>query len=135
MNARLTVLEPSIETDANGQMIEDWVGNMDLIHLNRSEKCVGRYTFGRPEGRKSAIDHVIVNTKMGECFRGMRVDENAEELNISDHNLIRSWFKVGRERGASWGKTKLEVGTWYSIDEVSLNKMEKDLEKRIRRPT
>ena len=82
-------------------MLEDWVNDLEMIHLNKSELCEGTYTYGRPGKPKSAIDHVIVNTKMGECFRGMRVDENAEELNISDHNLIRSWFKVGRERGAS----------------------------------
>ena len=65
-----------------------------MIHLNKSELCEGTYTYGRPGKPKSAIDHVIVNTKMGDCFKGMRVDKNAEELNISDHNLIRSWFKV-----------------------------------------
>ena len=112
-------------------MLEEWVNNQGLFHLNKSDLCEGVYTYGRPGKPKSAIDHVMVNTKMSECFRGMRVGENAEELNISDHNLIRSWFKVG----TSWRKTKLEERTWYSINEESLNKMEKDLEKRIRGPT
>ena len=41
MNARLTVLEPSIETDANGQMIEDWVGKMADTHSeNQREERV-----------------------------------------------------------------------------------------------
>ena len=90
---------------------------------------------GDQENQQSAIDHLIVNKKMGDCFKGMRVDENAEELNISDHNLIRSWFKIGRERGASWRKTRLEERTWYSKDEGSLKKMEGDLEPKIRGPT
>ena len=71
---------------------------------------------------------------MGESFKAMRIDENAEELNISDHNLIRSWFKIGRKGGTSWRKSKIEVRTWYSINAESLNKMEKDLEKRTRGP-
>ena len=98
INARLTILEPRIETDVNGNMIEDWITGKDMAHLNRSEKCGGIYTFGRPEGRRSAIDHVIVNQKLNNQFKGMRVDENGEELNISDHNLIRCWFKIGREK-------------------------------------
>ena len=64
MNARMSILEPNIETDANGAMIEEWITGMDMTHLNRSDKCVGKFTFGRPEERKSAIDHVIVNSKL-----------------------------------------------------------------------
>ena len=125
MNARLTILEPSIETDANGQMIEEWVGNMDLIHLNRSEKCVGRYTFGKPEGRKSAIDHVIINTKLNENFKGIRIDENGEEINISDHNLVRTWFKIGRINRADWKKPETEFRKWYTLDQEALGKWRK----------
>ena len=75
-----------------------------MRHLNKSEQCEGVYTYGRIGGPRSAIDHVLVNTKIMECFRGMRIDEDAEELNISYHNLLRSWYKIGRENGASWKK-------------------------------
>ena len=91
-NARMRELEPRIrQSDENGKMIEEWVMEKGLHHLNQQPNCRGLYTFGKSEKAKSAIDHVLVNTKMSDCFRGMRVDENAEELNISDHNLIRSW--------------------------------------------
>lgn len=116
-------------------MLENWVNNLGMIHLNKSELCDGVYTYGTPGKPKSAIDNVIVNTKMGECFKGMRIDENAEELNISDHNLIRSWYKVGRENGISWRKAKYEERTWYAKDEKSLKKMEVELEQTIRGPT
>ena len=72
---------------------------------------------------------------MMECFRGMRIDEDAEELNISDHNLLRSWYKIGRENGASWKKTRYEERTWYAKDEESLKNMERELEQMIRGPT
>ena len=77
---------------------------------------------------------MLINTKMGECFKGMRIDENAE-LNISDHNLLRSWYKLERENGTSWKKTRYEERTWYAKDEESLKRMEKELEGMIRGPT
>merc|ERR1712121_329988 len=104
MNARMSILETNIETDANGIMIEEWISGKDMTHLNRTEKCIGKFTFGRPEGRRSAIDHVLVNNKLYEDFKGMTIDENGEEINISDHNLVRSWFKVGREKPGIWNK-------------------------------
>jgi len=27
----------------------------------------------------------------------MNIDENAKEINMSEHNLMRAWFKIGRE--------------------------------------
>ena len=98
INARLRILEPGIENDINGKMIEEWITGKNLIHLNRSEKCRGTYTFGRPEGRRSAVDYIIVNQEMSIKYKGMRIDENGEELNISDHNLVRCWFRLGRDK-------------------------------------
>ena len=44
-NGRLTKLNPSIMTDVNGKMIEDWTVNFDLHHLNITEQCTGTYKF------------------------------------------------------------------------------------------
>ena len=115
-------------------MIEEWVTGKDMIHLNRSEKCIGKYTFGRPEGRRSAIDHVMVNQELNNQFKGMTVDENGEELNISDHNLVRCWFKIGREKPKNWKDYKTEYREWYTLDPKALGEMEKELEKRTRGP-
>ena len=39
-------------------MIEKWEEHKGMHHLNRSEKCTGTYTYGRPEGpNKSANNH------------------------------------------------------------------------------
>ena len=107
---------------------------MDLTHLNRSEKCVGKYTFGRPEGRKSAIDHVMVNTKLNGQFKGITIDENGEEINISDHNLVRTWFKIGREKAGDWKKSETEYRKWYTLEQDALEKMEREVESRINGP-
>ena len=46
----------------------------------------------------------------------MTVDENGEEINISDHNLVRTWFKIGRLNGADWKKPETEFRKWYTLD-------------------
>ena len=45
INGRMTKLEPHIDTNFNGQMIEDWTINFNLHHLNQTEDCIGTYTF------------------------------------------------------------------------------------------
>ena len=134
LNARLRALEPGIDTDVNGRMIESWVTDRNLSHLNNTDKCEGKYTFGNPGGRRSAVDHILVNGEMQQNYRGMRVDENKEELNISDHNLLRCWFKLGRTETTKWEKKKTETRIWYTHDHIALEKMEKDLERRVRGP-
>ena len=124
LNARLRILEPGIETDINGRMIETWVVEKNLQHLNRSEKCVGTYTFGKPGGRRSAVDHILINEDLQSEFKGMQIDENREELNISDHNLVRCWFKIGREKPEKWKKYKTEYREWYSLEPKALEEME-----------
>ena len=83
-NGRLKRLEPNIETDSNGKMVEEWTGKHNLHHLNLSDKCIGKYTFHNSFG-KSAIDHILVNDRLVEGFKGMFIDEEKELLNISDH--------------------------------------------------
>ena len=75
--------------DKNGELIEEWINQLGLHHLNQTNQCEGTYTYGRPGGPRSAIDHLLVNSKLREQYKGMRIDENAEEQDISDHNLIR----------------------------------------------
>ena len=131
MNGRLKSLEPHVDTDSNGKMVEEWTEKFNLHHLNLSEKCTGVYTFHNNVGKKSAIDHVLVNGKMMEGFKGMQIDENKELLDISDHCLVRPWFNVGDEERIDWKKTKYEQIEWIKKDPYSLKAMEEDLLPRI----
>ena len=79
LNGRLNKLEPNIDTDENGKMIEEWIQEQGLHHLNQSSRCTGVYTYGRPNGPRSAVDHILVNSLMEEGFRGMSIDENVEK--------------------------------------------------------
>ena len=90
---RLTSLEPNIVTDVNGRMLEDWVNKLDMHHLNLTEQCTGTYTF-RSKNDKSAIDHILVNEQLFEKYLGMHIDEDKMQLDISDHSVVRAWFKL-----------------------------------------
>ena len=71
---------------------------------------------------------------MESTFKGMMIDEVAEELDISDHKLVRTWFKIGRTEHTIWEKTKYEIREWYKKDEESLKRMEEDLVTRLNGP-
>ena len=109
-NDRIKTLEPNIETDENGNMIEEWVSKYNLNHLNQTEECLGTYTFETKNG-KSAIDHILINEKHFEGYKGMHVDEDKALLRISDHNLVRAWFKVGPTSKPRGKKVKQKVIT------------------------
>ena len=108
-NGRLTKLEPSIVTDANGKMIEKWTEQFDIYHLNTSENCTGTYTFQSLNGQ-SAIDHILTNKALLENFISMYIDEDKSMLNISDHNLVRVWFKISNNNSKpNWKKPTKNV--------------------------
>ena len=105
-------------------MIEDWTTNFDLHHLNLIDQCKGTYTFNSNKG-KSAIDHALVNGTLLESYIGMYIDEEKIMLNISDHCLVRIWFKLGtNNERINWKKTNTKVIKWIGKDEKSLKKFE-----------
>merc|ERR1711909_46617 len=99
------------------------MGKLGMHHLNQSDKCTGTFTYGE-EGGRSAVDHIIVNGKLMEKFKGMHIDEDRIDLNISDHNLVRAWFNIGIQEEIRWKKLKYETIEWYKRDQDSLRKME-----------
>ena len=133
-NGRIKTLEPNIETDENGSMLEQWVPKFYLNHLNLTEDCKGTYTFESKNG-KSAIDHILTNDKLYESYRGMHIDEERAILNISDHNLVRAWFKIGPSSKPRWRKSKSKMITVMKKDEESLNQCKEALKKHIGKST
>ena len=124
INGRLTRLEPSIATDTNGKMLEEWTLKFDLHHLNLTENCMGTYTFNSNKGR-SAIDHILVNSLLFANYKGMHIDEDKLLLNISDHCMVRAWFRLGtNEEKSNWKKAKTKEIQWIGKDEKSLKKFE-----------
>ena len=120
-NGRLTRLEPTIITDANGKMLEKWTEKYDMFHLNTQDNCNGTYTFHSLNG-KSAIDHVLTNKTLLDKHISMYIDEERKMLNISDHNLVRIWFKLGNENSKQkWKKKKTpRTITWIGREKDRL---------------
>ena len=116
-NGRISRIEPNIVTDANGKMLENWVEEYDLHHLNLSDRCTGKYTFHSPNG-KSAIDHVLINNELAANFIGMHIDEDRTMLSISDHSLVRVWFRLKNDiYPVKWNQKKYKTITWISKEE------------------
>ena len=113
LNGRLKVLEPHIETDINGKIIEDWTERLRMHHLNQSTKFTWTYTYGEEGGRRSEVDHIIVNGRLMKKIKGMFIDEDKIDLDISDHNLIRAWFNMGVSEEIKWKKPRYEIIEWY----------------------
>merc|ERR1711888_328387 len=131
INGRLKSLEPHIRaSDANGRMVESWTEKRDLIHLNAMESCIGRYTFKSQNG-KSAIDHVLVNEIMASRHISMWIDEDKTMLDISDHNLVRIWFKLGNDNHNVKKKIPRKRVTWISRNPVNILRCVSNFKARI----
>ena len=46
----------------------------------------------------------MVNEVMFENYKGIHVDEGMIVLDISDHCLVRAWFKLGTINRTNWKK-------------------------------
>jgi len=79
-NGRMKALEPKIESDQNGKIIENWINIQGMHHLNQTENCIGKYTYGRPGKPWSAIDHILINNIKEQTYKVMEIDENLEQL-------------------------------------------------------
>ena len=82
--------------DRNGEMVLDWLLEYDLILLNGDSKCVGQYTWGTQE-QQNAIDFVLVNKEMHKHLSEMRIDEEKQVIDLSDHNLVTVVFKATKK--------------------------------------
>merc|ERR1712121_211859 len=93
--------------------------------------CIGTYTFESKNG-KSAIDHILTNDKLYESYRGMHIDEDRAILNISDHNLVRAWFRIGPSSKPKWTMKKLKTSVNHHLRKRKKLKVGKKGNKIIR---
>ena len=127
-NGRLQSIEPDIrQNDSNGNMIENWTSKYNLNHLNQTEECQGTFTFNTNNGQ-SAIDHILVNNRLFTDYKGMHIDVEKILLNISDHCLVRAWFKIGPSPKTHWKKPKAKIITYIKKMKNPMNFSEKPLE-------
>ena len=72
---------------------------------------------------------------MFEGYKGMHINEDKTLQRISDHNLVRAWFKIGLSSKPRWMKTKPKVITVVKKDKESLTHCREVLRKQIGKNT
>ena len=104
-NAHVKMLEPERNQDDSGDIITAWVDSdkIDLMLLNAdTTKCEGLYTRTEKDS-KSAIDLVLVNSRMYNLCKKMNIDEEKDIISFSDHNLIEIKLNLGVKVNKSFG--------------------------------
>ena len=95
-NGHIGIIKETRPLDKNGKMILRWLDDYNLTLLNLDEKCEGAFTRTIKD-QKSIVDYVLINKKMYNRFKEMKIDENKEIYDRSDHNLITVNFMVKNE--------------------------------------
>ena len=68
----------------------------NLILLNDDTRCAGTYTWSRAP-QKSFIDYTLMNQEMFNMYTSLYIDENQENIDISDHNLLTLNFTINNK--------------------------------------
>ena len=111
-------------------MIEEWVSNFNMVHLNQQKECEGTYTFSTKNG-KSAIDHILVNNDLYTKFKGMHIDEDKLLLDFSDHCLVRAWFKINPSNKIKKEKTIYKNLSWIKKDQESYERFKTIFKNKV----
>lgn len=82
------------KTNINGSLVLDMVKELHLQIMNESERCTGRWTWGR-RNQKSIIDYVIADQDMYKLVSKVWIDDEGIITTGSDHNCIE--IKVNLE--------------------------------------
>ena len=110
-NGHLRMLDGK-EDDENGKMLLEWVGNYQLIMLNTDQRCEGRHTRVH-RNQKTTLDYIMVNRKIYDLVEEIKIDENKEIMDRSDHVVMS--FKIKKNiSNNGFKKAKWKVKEYYS---------------------
>ena len=115
--------------DRNGRFVLDFIDRNNLILLNADDRCCGVITR-EENGVGSAIDFVLVNGGMYDCFRKMEIDERKELFDLSDHCMIKVECNLLCRKESS-GIREREIVEYYCVKEEMKDPFVADLESRI----
>merc|ERR1711874_146053 len=81
---------------------------------------------------KSAIDHVLINNTLLENYLSMHIDEDRIMLSISDHSLVRVWFRLGTDSDKpDWKGKKSKIITRINREEDRMELFESTFKSKI----
>ena len=89
--------------DFNGEIVLNLMNFNNLIFMNMDIRCEGMYTWERGLQR-SVIDYVLINNKMHKLVDKIKIDEDKEIFDLSDHDMKIIELKVLQTKRFS-GKT------------------------------
>ena len=114
----------------NGKMVKDWMNNFGLVLLNLDEKCTGTYTWGRND-QKSVIDYALANGHCYQLFSAMKIDEDKEIFDLSDHNMITVELKLPTRTNSSFNQSQVVTRMFFKTDDESLQKFSSEVNIRL----
>ena len=106
----------------------------NLSMLNCSLQCTGEVTWCRGT-QQSVIDYVLANECMYNKLQDMRIDEERQKFDLSDHNLIEVKFEVGPARAESFNNARWREDTFFSCEEDKLERFIEEMEMALSQQT
>ena len=115
--------------DENGRIVLDWINNSSMILLNLEEFCTGTYTWSRQE-QKSTIDYVLANRFCYQWVECMKIDEEKELFDLSDHHMIMLNM-ILPARNVNFNKGTSTAREYWKVDDDSLCLFGEEMHKRL----
>ena len=89
------------DLNRNGQMMLDFMERWNLVMLNADSRCEGKYT--RVQGNeRSIIDYALVDENIYTRFESMKVDEEKNNYDLSDHCYIELKETRVKRKDCGW---------------------------------
>ena len=120
------------EINKNGKIVLSLMEENNLILMNDDERCKGVTTW-QQGNKKSSIDFVLCNMGMNELIKRMKIDEEREEIDLSDHNLITIDIEI-ENKGKKFSKAQDDEETiYYRINENNRNQFIEEIKEELRK--
>ncbi len=130
MNAHIQDIRDQVDgghrTNINGKLMQELMEEMELVQVNGTSKCKGRWTWGRRD-KKSVIDYVIADKEVFECIEKMWIDDDGIITIGSDHNFIEVTIEMMADRK----QTEYEPN-WKICSDTPWENFQREYEKNRR---
>ena len=113
----------------NRSLLNNFIEENNLVILNMEEECEGETTW-EARNQRSVIDYILVNKKMYERFQNMKIDEDKQQFDISDHNLLTAYFKIKMKE--LYKQKSEEVITYYKINDETTKEYIRMMEEKMK---
>jgi hypothetical protein len=115
----------------NGDELEKMVEELEVKIINKSEKCIGKWTWSK-NNKKSIVDYVLACDKTKEKIQKMNIDDEGEYNILSDHNLIQIKLEIKAQKINRMKEQKWDIKDdtdWDTYRVKTKEMMEKEKEK------